>query len=65
MKLKLSGDLLKQNKVTYDHGPIVNIYVVYRLTPKTNNSGATLENCLFGAVKFKKRIFFSRKWRIC
>ena len=53
-KLRFSGDLLKQNKVTYNHGPIVNIYVVYRLTPRTNNSGVTLENCPFGAVKLTK-----------
>ena len=54
IKLKFSGDLIKQNKVTYNHGPIVNIYVGYRLTPRTNNSGVTLENCLFGAVKLTK-----------
>ena len=51
IKLSFSGDLLKQDKITYSHGPIVNIYVVYRLAPRTNNSGVTLENCLFGAVK--------------
>ena len=27
-KAKFSGDFLKQDKVTYNHGPIVNIYVV-------------------------------------
>ena len=31
IKLKLAGVLLKQDKVTYTHGPIVNIYIVYRL----------------------------------
>ena len=34
--------------------PIVNIYFVYRLTPRTNNSCVTLENCLFGTVKLIK-----------
>ena len=54
IKLNFSGDLLNQDKITYNHGPIVNIYVVYRLTPRINNSGVTLENCLFGAVKLMK-----------
>ena len=54
IKLNFSGDLLKQDKITYNHGPIANIYIVYRLTPKTNTSGVTLENCLFGAVKLTK-----------
>ena len=51
IKLNFSGDLLKQDKITYSHRPIVNIYVVYRLAPRTNNSDVTLENCLFGVVK--------------
>ena len=39
IKLSFNTDLLKQNKVTYNHGPIVNIYIVYRLVPGINNSG--------------------------
>ena len=54
IKLNFSGDLLKQDKVTYNHAPIVNIYIVYRLTPGINNSGDTLENCLFGAGRLTK-----------
>ena len=50
-KLKFGGGLLRQDKVAYNHELIVNIYIVYRLTPRTNNSGDTLENGLFGAVK--------------
>ena len=47
-----SGDCLKQNKVAYIHGKIVNIYIVYRLTPHTaSNTDFTLNYCLFGAVK--------------
>ena len=42
---------LKQDKVTYNQGPIVNIYIVYRLTSGTKSNGVTLENCLFGAVE--------------
>ena len=53
IKLKFFGDLLKQDKITYNHGPIVNIYTVYRLNPSIT-SDITLENCLFGAVKITK-----------
>ena len=49
-----STDLLKQDKVTYNHGLIVNIYIVYKLDSIINNSSVTLENCLFGAVKLTK-----------
>ena len=54
IKVKFNGDFLKQDKVTYNHGPIVNIYVVYRLTPTTKDSSVTLQNCLLGTVKLKK-----------
>ena len=55
IKLNFSGDLLRPDKVTYKHGPVVNIYIVYRLTPGINNSDVTLENCLSGAVKLTKK----------
>ena len=38
IKVKFNGDFLKQNKVTYNHEPIVNIYIVYRLTPDVKDS---------------------------
>ena len=52
--VKCNGNLLKQNKVTHNHGPIVNIYIVYRLVPTAKYSSTTLQNCLFGAVKLTK-----------
>ena len=54
IKVTFNSDLLKQNKFTYNHGPTVNIYIVYRLIPTAKDSGVTLQNCLFGAVKFTK-----------
>ena len=54
ISLLFRGDPLKQNNITYKQRPIVNIYIVYRLISKTNNSSVTLENCLFGAVKLAK-----------
>ena len=55
IKLKFVGDLLKQDKSTYNHGPIVNIYIVYKLSPSIT-SDITLENCLFGAVKLTETL---------
>ena len=54
IKLKFNRGCLKQNKIRYNHGPIVNIYIVYRLRPVINALGFNLENCLFGAVKVIK-----------
>ena len=56
IKLGFARSILKQNKVTYNHQPILNIYIVYRLTPGTRSTGITLENCLFGAVKLTKNV---------
>ena len=43
-----------KRKVSYNHGPIVNIYILYRLIPTTKDPSVTLRNCLFGAVKLIK-----------
>ena len=55
IKLKFVGALLKQDKITYNHGPIVNIYIAYRLSPSVT-SDISLENFLFGAVKLRKNL---------
>ena len=55
MYLIFDGGCLKQDKVTYNHNKIVNIYIVYDLKSTTNyNPDFNLENCLFGAVKIIK-----------
>ena len=52
-RLKFNWDCLKQEKITFNHGKIVNIYIVYEINDYRNISiYPTLENCLFGAVKF-------------
>ena len=52
IRLKFKGDLLKQNKVTNDHGKIVNICIVYETNSTfTSQSSFTLKNYLFCAVK--------------
>ena len=48
---KFNGSCLKQDKITFNHGKTVNIYIVYDLKANLNNFDPTLENCLFGAVK--------------
>ena len=47
-KVKSNGICLKQNKITYTHGNIVNIYIVYEISKSINISDyPTLENVLF------------------
>ena len=51
------GVCLKQDKVTFNHGKIVNIYIVYKLIKLSNiykNNNLTIENALFGAVSLTK-----------
>ena len=61
MKLTFNGDFLKRDKITYNHGPIVNIYIIYRLSPfTTSTKNAILENCLLGAAKLTKNDDISR-----
>ena len=51
-RVKFNGDCLKQEKITFNHGKIVNIYVVYELEKSVNiSSYPPLSNCLFDAVK--------------
>ena len=55
LELRLLKIPLKQDKATYKHGPIVNIYIAYKLITSSINTGITLHNCLFGAVKLIKK----------
>ena len=54
-RVEFSGSYLKQDKVTFNHGKVVNIYIVYEISKSINISDyPTLENCLFGAVRLTK-----------
>ena len=55
-RVKFSGSCLKQDKVTYTHGKIVNIYIVYEINKKDNTiiGDLTSKNYLFGAVTLTK-----------
>ena len=46
---------MKQEKNTFNHEKVVNIYIVYEINKSINTSDyLTLENCLFGAVRLTK-----------
>ena len=55
IRVKFNGICLKQDKITYTHGRIVSIYIVYEISTSFNiSSHPTIENCLLGAVSFTK-----------
>ena len=60
-RVEFSGSCLKQDKITYTHGKLVNIYIVYGTSKSINISDyLTLENCLFGAVSLTKNADIDR-----
>ena len=42
IKVKFDGSCLKQDKITFTHGTIVNIYIVYELSSTLNYFDPTL-----------------------
>ena len=53
--VEFRGSCLKQDKITYDHGKVINIYIVNEISKTYDiSSKSTLENCLFGAVSLTK-----------
>ena len=53
--VKFTGDCLEQQIITYNHGKVVNIYIVYSLGASSSNySDPTIKNCLFGADTLTK-----------
>ena len=55
IKTRVTGSCLKQPKVSYTNGKVVNIYIVYELgASSSHNNDPTLKNCLFGAVTLTK-----------
>ena len=56
VRVKFTGDCLKQPKITYTHRKVVNFYIVYELGASiSNNSNPTIKNCLFGVVTLTKK----------
>ena len=59
---KFDGIYLKQNKVTFNHKIVVNIYIVFgvNLGPFKQSVDLTLGNSFFGAVKLTKNADFDK-----
>ena len=56
-RVNFNGRCLKQDKVTFNHGKVVNIYIVYETSKNINiRNYLTLEICLFGAVLLTKNV---------
>ena len=54
-RVKCTGSCLKQSKISYTHGKVVNIYIVYELgASSSHNNDPTLKSCLFGAFTLTK-----------
>ena len=54
-RVELNGSCLKQDKVTFNHGKVVNIDIVFEISKNINISNyPALEICLFGAVTLAK-----------
>ena len=60
-RVKLTGSCLKQSKISYTHGKVVNIYIVYELGASSSHvNDPTPKNCLFGAVTLTKNADFDK-----
>ena len=54
-RVKFTGSCLKQSKISYTHGKVVNIYIVYELgASSSHNNYPTLKNDFFSAVTLTK-----------
>ena len=55
IRTKFTGSCLKQDKITFNYGKVVNIHIVYELSASnSSDSNPTIKNCLFGAVNLTK-----------
>ena len=53
------GTLVQNNNGIMARGPIVNIYIVYKTSPKNINFNFAFKNCLFGAIKIANTTNFN------
>ena len=60
-RVEFDGTCLKQNKGTFNHGKVVNIYIAHEINDDFPvSSYLTLGNCLFGAVSLTKNADIDR-----
>ena len=60
IRAKFTGSSLKPPKISYTHGKVVNIYIVYELNKIYTKTTPTLVNCLFGAISLTKNTDFDK-----
>ena len=57
MRIKFNKGCLKQGKISFNHGKVLNIYTVFEIDRSVKMSSyPTLENSLLGAVKLTKHV---------
>ena len=54
VRLKFKGSILQQKAIKYNHGKVVNLYVVYEIINFKYNNSPILTNATFGAIKITK-----------
>ena len=60
-RVKFNGSCLKHLKLSYTHGAIVNIYIVYELGASgSHNNDPTLKSCSLGAGTLTKNIHIDK-----
>ena len=53
--MEFKESCLKQDKISFVRGKVLNIYIIYKINKKFEiESCPTLKSCLFGAVKLTK-----------
>ena len=61
MRLKFNRSILRQSKVSYTHGNVVNIYIVYELAGSSFHfDDPTLKSCLFCAATLTKNAYIDK-----
>ena len=64
-RVEFNGSCFKQDKVTFNNGKLVNIYIVFEISKSINISDyPTIEDCLFGAVSLAKNADID-KYKYC
>ena len=57
IRVEFKGSCLKQDGILFNHGKIVNIYIVYEINKYFNiSSYPTLENCSFEVARLTKHL---------
>ena len=54
-RVKFTGSCLRQPKISYTHGKVINTYIVFELgASSSHNNNPTLKNCFFDAITLTK-----------